>query len=509
LRNYLPRRTTIFSFSLTLLAALALLPVTAFAATTTISDPASCKAAGGRWQTSVPVGCEFSSSYTIATGDTLIIEADTLFRAGLVNNGTLTVSEYAYVNQLVNNPGATINIEDGHEIQVNDESTNYGTINIKSEGVFLMVAPLLTNAVGGQIIVSGDIWLLTNEPTIINHGTISLLCGSQVQNSQYITGNPPQYADCTGPTASASAKNADGSTYTPGSWTNQDVTVSWNWSDNDGGSGVDPTNCTTTSTSSGEGVLTLNASCQDLAGNTNSASYTVKVDKTGPVVTATPDRAANANGWYNAPATFNFSGNDGSGSGVVKCDPAKTYSGPDSATASVTGTCIDKAGNVGSATANLKYDATTPTVTYTGNAGTYTLDQIVSITCKPSDNLSGIASSTCANITGPAYTFAASTNTFSASATDKAGNIGTGSTTFTVGVTYDDLCTLSAKFSTDPNVDKGLCDKLVAAKAAAARGDLTAKNNILGAYRQQVAAQTGKALTADQAAILTRLSRAF
>jgi hypothetical protein len=56
------------------------------------------------------------------------------------------------------------------------------------------------------------------------------------------------------------------------------------------------------------------------------------------------------------------------------------------------------------------------------------------------------------------------------------------------------MCTLSASFSTDPAVDKGLCDKLAAAKAAAASGDTTTKNNTLNAYRQQVAAQSGKSV---------------
>ena len=101
------------------------------------------------------------------------------------------------------------------------------------------------------------------------------------------------------------------------------------------------------------------------------------------------------------------------------------------------------------------------------------------------------------------------TNTRSASATDKAGNIGSGSTTFTVGVTFDSLCTLSATLSTDSAVDKGLCDKLLAAKAAAAKNDIKTKNNSLNAYRQQVAAQSGKAVTKQQATLLTALSKAL
>ena len=133
----------------------------------------------------------------------------------------------------------------------------------------------------------------------------------------------------------------------------------------------------------------------------------------------------------------------------------------------------------------------------------------MNITRTASDNLSSIASSTCTKISAPAYTFASGSNTRTATVTDKAGNVGSGSTTFTVGVTFDSLCALSASFSTDPAPDTGLCDKLAAVKAAAANGDTKTKNNNLNAYRQQVAAQSGKALAKQQATILINLSKAL
>ena len=71
-------------------------------------------------------------------------------------------------------------------------------------------------------------------------------------------------------------------------WNRTDVTVTWNWND---GAGLDSTNCTGSSVSSGEGAaITLSATCTDLAGNSGSASTTVKVDKTKPVsaITTTP-----------------------------------------------------------------------------------------------------------------------------------------------------------------------------------------------------------------------------
>ena len=69
-------------------------------------------------------------------------------------------------------------------------------------------------------------------------------------------------------------------------WNRSDVTVTWNWADNVGGSGIDTANCTASSTSSGEGDnLSLSATCADLASNIGSASHVIRMDKTNPTVT--------------------------------------------------------------------------------------------------------------------------------------------------------------------------------------------------------------------------------
>ena len=94
-------------------------------------------------------------------------------------------------------------------------------------------------------------------------------------------------ADTTAPTAAptaAPAANGNG-------WNNTDVTVSWNWTDEAGGSGIDPAACTTTSTSSGEaaGIALGPVSCLDRADNVGSAGpVTVNVDKTAPTLTCQP-----------------------------------------------------------------------------------------------------------------------------------------------------------------------------------------------------------------------------
>ena len=91
--------------------------------------------------------------------------------------------------------------------------------------------------------------------------------------------------DTTGPTASVAARvqspPANGS-----GWNTSDVTVTWNWADEQGGSGLDPANCSAATTSSGEGAgITVTETCTDLAGNTTTASHTANVDKTPPTIT--------------------------------------------------------------------------------------------------------------------------------------------------------------------------------------------------------------------------------
>jgi hypothetical protein len=96
-------------------------------------------------------------------------------------------------------------------------------------------------------------------------------------------------------------------------------------------------------------------------GGTTIQSKTIKLDKTAPAPSSgAADRPPDANGWYNRALTVSFSGTDAT-SGIQACSSV-AYNGPDSPTASVSGTCRDRAGNVGNGTFSLKYDATAPTV---------------------------------------------------------------------------------------------------------------------------------------------------
>jgi hypothetical protein len=87
--------------------------------------------------------------------------------------------------------------------------------------------------------------------------------------------------------------------------------------------------------------------------------YPVRRDATPPSAGATPSRGPDVNSWYNRSLSVDFSGTDNL-SGIAGCSATRTYSGPDSGVAAVTGTCTDRAGNAHTAALTFQYDATAP-----------------------------------------------------------------------------------------------------------------------------------------------------
>jgi len=268
------------------------------------------------------------------------------------------------------------------------------------------------------------------------------------------------------------------------------------------------------------------ASCRHTAGD----------DEQAPVVTlSVPAPAHGANGWFDAddasPVNVTVSADDsGTGAGVIQSiDCSVDGSGVTlsqtsgigsnetaSGVAPVAGdgiqtvscTAIDGSGNQSdAATATVRIDRTPPTVGFSGNAGTYTVDQTIAIHCSASDALSGLATSFCPDILGPASSFALGSNTYTANATDVAGNQATATVTFTVTVTADSLSALIAQMMPDGGgVTKSLQSDV---QGIASAPNAAAKAGKLGAFRSHVAAQTGKRLTAAQADLLSSLAGAL
>jgi hypothetical protein len=87
-------------------------------------------------------------------------------------------------------------------------------------------------------------------------------------------------------------------------------------------------------------------------------SVVLHIDKTAPGVAAITSRPPDYGGWFNHPVSVLFQGSDPT-SGVASCSSA-TYAGPDAGGAAIPGSCQDVAGNVGTGSFLLNYDATPP-----------------------------------------------------------------------------------------------------------------------------------------------------
>lgn len=202
-------------------------------------------------------------------------------------------------------------------------------------------------------------------------------------------------------------------------------------------------------------------SATDRAGNTATASATdIDVDLTKPAIAAAPDRAANADGWYDASVTVTFSCSDAL-SGIDVC-PAPATRGHGGAQV-VSGTARDKAGNEETASATLNVDTIRPTLaafTPAGDpadGGRFALQAAITIT--GADDLSGVKSvayrastqgysdpgktvlgpagppTAWTTVLGPTATFAwtpEGLTTFEIAVTDLAGNVLTTTRTVTV-----------------------------------------------------------------------------
>ncbi len=145
-------------------------------------------------------------------------------------------------------------------------------------------------------------------------------------------------------------------------------------------------------------------------------------------------------------------------------------------------------------------------ITYSGNAGTYTVDQMVTITCTATDALSGVAATDCQNISAPAYSFAVGANTFSSTATDKADNGGSGSVTFSIIVTPNSLSNLTQQFESDSRVEHRMMAALNGVELAESLNNQHMKTAFVNTYIMMVNMQRGRTLTNQQADTLIRFA---
>lgn len=219
-------------------------------------------------------------------------------------------------------------------------------------------------------------------------------------------------------------------------WNNADVTVTFSAKDDDRGSGIAGVTAPVTVSAETAGRL-LTGTGTDVAGNVGTDTVTVKLDKTRPTISAAiTSGTKTASGWYSGPVTVTFTCADAL-SGVASCpDPVVlTDSGANSATGAVT----DRAGNTASAAlTGIEIDQEKPTLTTAGvnvQGGTYVLGSVPTPACSATDSFSGLASCTVTVAGGKSN--GVGTFTYTAVATDRAGNTNTVTGTFRVIYRFD------------------------------------------------------------------------
>ncbi len=195
---------------------------------------------------------------------------------------------------------------------------------------------------------------------------------------------------------------------------------------------AEPVICDTDQVQTAETPGTLRTgSCINDAGLSTSASVTVKLDGTGPVVSAgDPSGDAGANGWFTGPVTVAFTGADAL-SGPASQVHSVTSIGEGAAVAVSSPAFTDVASNTtaaGALTPTFMIDLTDPTAAFDGSIGSVYFGVVPAApTCTATDALSGPAGCV---VTG--YSTAVGTHTLTATATDLASRTGTAMQTYTV-----------------------------------------------------------------------------
>ncbi|KRE43667.1 OmpL47-type beta-barrel domain-containing protein [Knoellia sp. Soil729] len=225
----------------------------------------------------------------------------------------------------------------------------------------------------------------------------------------------------------------------PSGWQSSDVTVKLSATDNlsgvagtyytvDGGAQQAGTTVSITT----EGTHTVAYWSVDNAGNTETAgTATVLVDKTAPTITGKATTSPNVAGWYSAPVTVHFDCQDAV-SGIDSCQPDATL--PAQGENSATGTAVDNAGNKGTTTiGGINVDTVAPSVTIGGvkDGAQYTVGAVPIATASATDATSGLAGPATGTRTGGTSN-GVGAFTYTATATDKAGNVGTAKVAYTV-----------------------------------------------------------------------------
>ncbi|QIX25390.1 hypothetical protein ncot_01385 [Nocardioides sp. JQ2195] len=208
-------------------------------------------------------------------------------------------------------------------------------------------------------------------------------------------------------------------------WYRGDVSLTWHVSEPESPSSVVTTGCVDQAVTSDQSLTDYACSATSAGGASAEQTVSIQRDGSAPAAPAgTLSPAPNAAGWNNTDLVVSFSDNGDEGpSGVAGCT-ADVPVTEETAGRTVTGTCTDLAGNTSAGTeVAVKLDRTAPAVpTFVGGPedDIYYGDDLTAPTCESSDALSGLASCV---VSGGGTSVG--THTWTATATDLAGNTST------------------------------------------------------------------------------------
>lgn len=268
---------------------------------------------------------------------------------------------------------------------------------------------------------------------------------------------------------------------------------------------------------SAEGTNSIAYYAVDNVGNVEHLQgVTIKIDKTPPIIAATPSGINGNGGWYVSSADVSFVAIDGlsgvreihlsldSGAEYIVTGEEAGLNNIGEGRHAITYYAVDKAGNVGAPQLlAINVDTTPPAFVIKGvqNGAQYPLGLVPTASYTVSDALSGIAASSDTLTGGDGLGLGI--YTYRVDASDVGGNTATVSVSFEVLATQDGLIALIRQMLASNKIDNaGIADSLIVKVQNAQKANGNAADNIMQAFINQVEAQSGKHIASDAAAIL-------
>ncbi len=242
-----------------------------------------------------------------------------------------------------------------------------------NEGSGVVITGVTVGGVAPTVVINGGTFNNNKEygVEITNPATTNLYiqnpptCTGNVSNDTVGCYNDTTTVDSTAPVITPIVTGTAGSN----GWYTSNVTV--NWSTTDAESGIKLTNgCTTSNLTNETSGVTLNCTATNYAGLSNSATVTIKIDKTAPSATlAISAGTLGSNGWYTSDVTVQTSGTESLSTPLV-CT-GNQFQTTDTAGTVFNGSCTNNAGLTTNATPlTVKLDKTGPTAVLSVTAGT-------------------------------------------------------------------------------------------------------------------------------------------